>query len=110
MISKSLRKTLMCVLSALLAVCAFACLTFSANFANGEAASEITTFDMIGASVRTADPSGIRFTTKVNKDYKDTELNGKTYSFGTLIIPTEILGSNELTRNTDNVLDVAQTK
>lgn len=49
-----------------------------------------------GASVRDADPTGIRFETKIKTTLYE-ELKGKSdISFGTLIVPKAVLGENEL--------------
>lgn len=59
-----------------------------------------------GAAVRlNADSSGLRFTTQISKEVYES-LNGYV-SYGTLMIPTETLGSNELTLNTTDVLNIA---
>lgn len=65
----------------------------------------VDTPTVLGASVRTTAPSGLRFQSKVID-----KLVGTGASFGTLIIPKEELGENELTHNTALVEDVAQTK
>ena len=50
-----------------------------------------------GASVRDADPTGIRFETKIKTTLYE-ELKGKSdITFGTLIVPKAVLGENELT-------------
>lgn len=49
-----------------------------------------------GASVRDADPTGIRFETKIKTTLYE-ELKGKSdITFGTLIVPKAVLGENEL--------------
>lgn len=65
-----------------------------------------------GASVRTVSPSGLRFISSVPKSVKDSG------TFGTLIIPKQILGSATLNHNQDtaaddvtlNYVEISQTK
>ena len=60
---------------------------------------------ILGGSVRTTAPSGLRFQSKVSA--KDLELGA---TFGTLIIPKALLGNNTLTVDTDKVRNIEQTK
>lgn len=57
-----------------------------------------------GASVRKADPSGLRFTFSIDESFKDAG-----YTFGTLVIPKNVLGDNALNHNDDaaDEVDVA---
>lgn len=65
--------------------------------ANAEVVPTTDTFETIGTSVRLGDKSGLRFTTYVNADYLESiDQSSADYEFGTLIIPTAILGENEL--------------
>lgn len=65
----------------------------------------VDTPTILGGSVRTAAPSGLRFQSKIEDGMKDS---GAT--FGTLVIPKGVLGDNELTAETSNVEDIEQTK
>ena len=61
------------------------------------------------AAVRREDPMGIRFTTNVSAETKAQIINNlggdeSKVKFGTLIIPTDFLGDNELTHNTPSVV------
>ena len=56
------------------------------------------------ASIRTEQPNGIRFQTTVSKAEVANLPNNAV--FGTLMLPTELLGENELTLTTDKVADV----
>ena len=56
------------------------------------------------ASIRTEQPNGIRFQTTVSKAEVAKLPNNAV--FGTLMLPTELLGENELTLTTDKVADV----
>ena len=70
-------------------------------------------FTTAGASVRLDDPSGLRFTTKVSESYiaeLDAEYGAGGYQFGTLLLPKALLGENELTAETDLVLNQPRTK
>ena len=58
-------------------------------------------FESVGASVRTVDPTGLRFIFSVDKQYKDAG-----YSYGTLIIPKVILGENTLNHNDDTADEI----
>lgn len=59
---------------------------------------------ILGGSVRLSTPAGLRFQSKVSE--KDLSLNA---TFGTLIIPKEVLEDGELTIDTDKVRNVEQT-
>ncbi len=65
-------------------------------------------FTILGGSVRVSDPYGIRFGIQLGKtgDYGDVTI----VEYGTLILPTEKLGSSELTTSTDSVLKVVGEK
>ncbi len=65
----------------------------------------VETPTILGGSVRTTDPSGLRFQSKIPSGMVDT---GAT--FGTLLIPKAVLGDNELTHATSKVEDVEQEK
>ena len=61
------------------------------------------------AAIRRADPMGIRFPTTVSADVKTQIINKlggdeSKVQFGTLIIPTDFLGEEELTHNTPSVV------
>ena len=55
-----------------------------------------------GASVRMADPTGIRFETEVEKQ--------EGYTYGTLIIPKELISEELLTVNTEKALNASAQK
>lgn len=97
------RSALLLVICCLLSV--FAAVMFGSVQPKAQAAGE--TFQIVGAGVRTEDPTGIRFSTEVNKSYL-SGIDGE-YSFGTLVIPKDLLGSGELTHETPLVDDVKQT-
>ena len=65
----------------------------------------VSTPEILGGSVRTTAPSGLRFQSKIEDGMKDS---GAT--FGTLVIPKGVLGDNELTVETSTVEDIEQTK
>ena len=61
------------------------------------------------AAIRRDEPIGIRFTTNVSPDVKTAIINqlggdASKVAFGTLILPTDMLGSAELTHNTPSVV------
>ena len=60
---------------------------------------------ILGGSVRLSTPAGLRFQSKVRAE--DLNLDA---TFGTLIIPKEVLGDSALTIDTDKVRNVEQTK
>ncbi|MGN0474530.1 MAG: leucine-rich repeat protein [Acutalibacteraceae bacterium] len=61
-------------------------------------------FTILGASIRISDPYGIRFGIQLGKtgDYGKVEI----VEYGTVMMPTEKLGSDELLLSTNNVLKV----
>ena len=74
-------------------------------------ANEAVSVQTHGASVRTVSPAGLRFMSSVPKSVKESG------TFGTLIIPKEILGGDKLNHNADtadnvalNYTEIAQTK
>ena len=102
----SKRNWLLGIVSAVALIMAMATvITFTAPKSSIKASAEVTpttdTFETIGMSVRLIGKSGLRFTTCVKASYlKDLEDSGDEYQFGTLIIPTALLGGSELTVNT----------
>ena len=74
---------------------------------------------VISAAVRIAAPTGIRFLTKVDKneffkntyngDYKNYRINGANITFGTLIMPLDMV-EGELTVDSANVLNIKAEK
>ena len=74
---------------------------------------------ILGAAVRIAAPTGIRFLTKVDKneffkntyngDYNNYRINGANITFGTLIMPLDMV-EGELTVDTANVLNIKAEK
>ena len=56
-----------------------------------------------GASVRVEAPSGIRFTARVDETYLENGQVKEGYEVGMLIIPSALLGEDELTAGTANV-------
>ena len=65
----------------------------------------VDTPTILGGSVRLSAPSGLRFQSKIQTELADTGAK-----FGTLIIPKEVLGENELTVDTATVNNIVQTK
>ena len=59
------------------------------------------------AEVRMSEPNGIRFTVNVPEEVK-TQYSG--YTFGTLLLPENMLGDNELTFSTEMCLDIPASK
>ena len=110
--SKSLRKVLLTVCIAILCVVTVFAVASSVNNFKSARAQSVATFDMAGASVRVVDPTGIRFVTEVDKDYRDVTLSGKTYTFGTLMIPQDLYdqsGASELTHAVEGAYEVIST-
>ena len=64
--------------------------------------ADLDTFKVYGASTRTSEPVGFRFLATIEQS--DLELIPNTAEFGTLLIPYEKLGGQELTVDTENVL------
>lgn len=60
---------------------------------------------ILGGSVRTSAPSGLRFQSKIDSGLVDSGAK-----LGTLIIPKAVLGENELTVETATVNNIEQTK
>ena len=65
----------------------------------------VQTPEIVETSIRISSPSGLRFQSKISK-----ELMGTGATFGSLFIPKEELGANELTMQIENATHVAQTK
>ena len=106
------------IVNVLLGACACAFVlsagTAAAVYAGAEeGASPVLTMKK-GASVRLFEPTGIRFVTEISaKDYeKIIDADGNA-EFGTLIIPTEVLGNTQITaenyKNLDAELIVTET-
>lgn len=97
------------IVNVLLGACACAFVlsagTAAAVYAGAEeAASPVLTMKE-GASVRLFEPMGIRFVTEISKeDYEEITADGNA-EFGTLIIPTEVLGNTQITAENYKSLD-----
>ena len=98
------------IVNVLLGACACAFVlsagTAAAVYAGAEeGASPVLTMKK-GASVRLFEPTGIRFVTEISaKDYeKIIDADGNA-EFGTLIIPTEVLGNTQITAENYKKLD-----
>ena len=71
----------------------------------------LTSFDMLGASVRPdlpqteKDDSGIRFASRIDKTEYDALTN--VTETGTLMIPRKLLGENELVRGNANAIELS---
>ena len=98
------------IVNVLLGACACAFVlsagTAAAVYAGAEeGASPVLTMKK-GASVRLFEPTGIRFVTEISaKDYeKIIDADGNA-EFGTLIIPTEVLGNTQITAENYKYLD-----
>lgn len=61
--------------------------------------------EILGASVRLSEPTGIRFASKVSESLVE-----QGAIFGTLVIPRYVLGDNELTIDVAKVKNIPQTK
>lgn len=106
-----------------LALCAFACcIAGGISFLRGgdvkAAAATAPVYNTLEAftieeegSIRTSDYNGIRFRTVLDQEELDAidALGLSNMQYGTLILPADYLGSQELTHATANVLDI-QTK
>ncbi len=115
------RKSFMTVILSLIATL---CIVFggmglinNATTAKAETPEDyLTSFKMVeGVLVRTAEPYGMRFTTQISAE-EYNELMGKVESgdydsvvFGTLIIPTDLIGHEELTVDTPEVKNAKRT-
>ncbi|MBQ8429015.1 MAG: DUF4838 domain-containing protein [Clostridia bacterium] len=106
-----------------LGLCASACLvvgiaTLDKSVKNADAATATTISEMhtlkgfkIGetAAIRKNTPGGLRFATSVSETMQ-TEISGLLgtgeISYGTLLLPADFLGQEELTHNTPSVVDV----
>ena len=98
------------IMRSMLGVCACAFVlsagTAAAVYAGAEeAASPVLTMKE-GASVRLFEPTGIRFVTEISaEDYAEIIEADKNAEFGTLIIPTEVLGNTQITAENYKDLD-----
>ncbi|MDD6994972.1 MAG: Ig-like domain-containing protein [Candidatus Borkfalkiaceae bacterium] len=88
---------------ACMALCAGGALLGGAGATAYAKAEETTSaITLTGASVRMSSPTGIRFETIVEKQ--------EGYTYGTIIIPKNLLGEAELTAETASALNVEATK
>ena len=111
--SKGIKKIVLAMLS-LVFVLSISLAVNANNFKAyaGTESATISTFDVSDVQIRSVEPTGIRFSTKVNKDYLDQDLSGKDVKFGTLIIPVDFFAKSEqaeLTHAVADVMDVEQT-
>ncbi len=100
---KSNKKLKVVSLTTLAAACVLSGV-FALN-ANTAAAAEEDKFHEVGASIRVSSKDkGIRFAFGLLEDY-----TGEDYEIGTLIIPKEVLGANELKHNDDKADETDET-
>lgn len=66
--------------------------------------TQLNGFEIVGASIRTQDPAGIRFKTEVPEEFKEG------YTFGTLIIPKADLGTDVLDISSAKALNIETDK
>ena len=96
------------IVNVLLGACACAFVlsagTAAAVYAGAEEASPVLTMKE-GASVRFFEPTGIRFVTEISKEDYEIIAADETAEFGTLIIPTEVLGNTQITAENYKDLD-----
>ena len=97
------------IVNVLLGACACAFVlsagTAAAVYAGAEeAASPVLTMKE-GASVRLFEPTGIRFVTEISKEDYEEITADENAEFGTLIIPTEVLGNTQITAENYKKLD-----
>ena len=98
------------IVNVLFGICACAFVlsagTAAAVYAGAEeAASPVLTMKE-GASVRFFEPTGIRFVTEISaEDYAEIIDADENAEFGTLIIPTEVLGNTQITAENYKKLD-----
>lgn len=106
------------IVNVLLGACACAFVlsagTAAAVYAGAEEAASPVLTMKAGASVRLFEPTGIRFVTEISaEDYAEIIAADKNAEFGTLIIPTEVLGNTQITaenyKNLDAELIVTET-
>ena len=106
---RKIRKHLMMALSAL--CISLSCVGIGLSQTTLSVSADGDVVQTHGASVRTVSPAGLRFMSSVPKSVKESG------TFGTLIIPKEILGENTLNHNEDiadnvalNYTEIVQTK
>ena len=100
------RKYGLFVLSLLFTLSMALYVSYSLSSGNRSAFAAETTegIEMVeGASVRIKDPSGIRFTARVDETYLENGQVKEGYEVGMLIIPSALLADNELKEDTPNV-------
>lgn len=68
----------------------------------GASADGERTFAMAGASVRTNEPTGLRFEATVDKTTYESVLNDSNKTFGAFILPKDYLEAAEITEITDH--------
>ena len=101
------------IISLALSAMAFCCMGGLLPFMNKTDAAATTvykTFDGLvmneKAAIRSIEPNGIRFTTDITVD-KQNEIKGliSNPQYGTLLLPADMLGTEELTHETKDVVD-----
>lgn len=92
-------KSILSLLLVLFMSCVVGFMVFTTNSNAKAADNQSLTIELKGAEVRQIDPAGIRFVTQVSSEFYSSYTQP---TFGTLIIPTTLLGGNELDlTNTD---------
>ena len=71
----------------------------------------IADYKIVGATIRLSDPSGLRFLTTLDENtYAKFEEYGLSGTYGTLLLPTEMLSDAALTLDTASALNITDEK
>ena len=114
---KTIKKTSISIAFCVMASCMVGGVVSWSTWSKANAEENPTCYTLEGfqiqekASVRKTNPNGIRFTTTLN-GAKKTEIDNllDNYTYGTIMIPVDFLGSNELTHSIANIQDISVSK
>ena len=107
---KNVKNKIVSLLLSATAFCCFGALLPFMSKTDAEAETIYRTLDGLTmnetAAIRTIEPNGIRFTTDVSVE-KQEEIKGliNNPQYGTLLLPADMLGSQELTHETKSIVD-----
>ena len=91
----------------LMFVMAISCMGLVGGVVYAEPQEVTPKFEMLGASIRLDEPTGIRFAAKVDGEKYSQVISGEDTLFGAIIVPKDILGDITISKDNNHVTALA---
>ncbi len=88
-------------------VMAISCMGLVGGIVYAEPQEVTPKFEMLGASIRLDEPTGIRFAAKVDGEKYSQVISGEDTLFGAIIVPKDILGDITISKDNNHVTALA---